>query len=122
MPAHIHVPAQPGLGSLATLSPTEPVVPPSNHRFFKVIPFEPLARVGTSREDDIGLSCTGVRPSIPIRSMDLSRVMKGLSRVSFRVQQQAMDEEPKLHTSEFSVAGSRIRAHREIRAQRTKPA
>jgi hypothetical protein len=114
VPLPVPVPLLLGLNALASLGPAEAVVVKdrvisalTNHPFFKDIPLDPLAAAGTQLEESVSLTGAGDRSRIPDRITHLALVIKELTRVAFRVQLQAMDEESQLHTSGLPLAERR---------------
>ena len=119
MTLQVPVPMLLGLNTLASLGPAEAVVMKNsvisaltNHPFFKDIPLEPLAAAGTSLEESVRLTGAGDHSRIPDRSTHLALVIKELTRVAFRIQLQALDQESQLHTSGLPLVERRTRVRR----------
>jgi len=123
MTTQVPVPMLLGLNALASLGPAEAIVMKdsairalTDHPFFKDIPLDPLAAAGTNLEESVRLTGSGDHSKIPDRSTHLALVIKELTRVAFRVQLQAIDEESQLHTSGLPLAERRTRVRRAPRA------
>jgi len=126
MTVQVPVPMLLGLNALASLGPAEAVVMKdsvisalTNHPFFKDIPLDPLAAAGTNLEESVRLTGAGDHSKIPDRNTHLSCVIKELTRVAFRVQLQAIDEETQLHTSGLPLAEHRTRVRKAPRIPAT---
>jgi hypothetical protein len=123
MTMQVPVPMLVGLNVLASLGPSEALVMKdsvisalTDHPFFKDIPLDPLATAGTHLEETVRLTGAGDHSKIPDRNTHLAHVIKELTRVAFRVQLQAMDEESQLHTSGLPLSEPRTRARKASRA------
>ena len=116
MTLQVTVPTLVNLSTLASLGPAEAVAMKdtvinalTNHPFFKDIPLDPLAAAGANLEESVRLTGLGDRSKIPDRSTHLSSVIKELTRVTFLVQLQALDEESQLHTTGLPLVERRTR-------------
>ncbi|GFO69816.1 hypothetical protein GMLC_33950 [Geomonas limicola] len=122
MNAPLSLPTLVNLNVLMSLNPAEALTMKdnvvsalTNHPFFKDIPLGPLEEAGNNLQETLSHTSAGNYAMIPQRDQHLSTVIKELTRVAFRVQLQALDENAQLRTAGLPLLERRTRvpkAHR----------